>query len=550
MTRFLLSYQAALLLAPLSVLHSAEATRPNVVLLFADDISARELPIYGSTVWSPPTGGDSKDPAYRAKTPVLDRLAKEGCWIANAWAATVCSPSRAMMMTGRYASLHKWWFNGDYGQVDLPGGQSIWPLYASSPLQMGEVARRGGYASLWAGKTQMHDGDVGLFGFSEGVFTPGDKEEADNPYSDFKLSKTKGAGKNKHRLINADTGEEVASYAQQGWYWKPHVMLMKQQQASPDLHWWPNTPESKAAYGLNTYGPDVELDFIFEFMQRQQATHRPFFIYHTSHLGHDAFDWLHPDEKNKWPGTPLIHWDGTRYHRTEPNITGDRGVYDTHGTVTAPGIHHHINYLDYQVWRYLEKFKELGIEKDTIFIFSADNGTSGYGKGSPVRQRGCHVPLIFYAPSKLTKQGKQDILANIADIVPTMAEVMGVSFPQDYPMDGKSLWPYLSTAAHQHRDWIYSWQSEMQLIRGNKVMRDGRGNWWDVERPAADLDSFASIKDWSQVSAAHRAERERLEVILPRFDRYGTEHDAPGAMSTNKKPKKSRNRSKTGAPEV
>ena len=131
-----------------------------------------------------------------------------------------------------------------------------------------------------------------------------------------------------------------------------------------------------------------------------------------------------------------------------------------------------------------------------------------------------------------------------------MAEVMGVSFPQDYPMDGKSLWPYLSTAAHQHRDWIYSWQSEMQLIRGNKVMRDGRGNWWDVERPAADLDSFASIKDWSQVSAAHRAERERLEVILPRFDRYGTEHDAPDAMSTNKKPKKSRNRSKTGAPEV
>jgi hypothetical protein len=88
----------------------------------------------------------------------------------------------------------------------------------------------------------------------------------------------------------------------------------------------------------------------------------------------------------------------------------------------------------------------------------------------------------------------------------------------------------------------------MQLIRGDKVMRDGRGNWWDVEKPAADLDSFPSIKDWSRVSEAHRAERERLEAILPRFDRYTTEHDAPGAKVIQGTAKKRKNRSKTGVP--
>jgi len=75
------------------------AEKLNVIVYFADDISAREFPIYGSSVWSKPEGGDTTDPAYRAYTPVMDRMAQEGCWVKTAWAATVCSPSRAMMMT-------------------------------------------------------------------------------------------------------------------------------------------------------------------------------------------------------------------------------------------------------------------------------------------------------------------------------------------------------------------------------------------------------------------------------------------------------------------
>lgn len=128
---------------------AAPPERPNIILLFADDISARELPIYGSSVWSPPKGGNTSDPRYRAKTPVLDQLAREGCWITTAWAATVCSPSRAMMMTGRYAHLHKWWDNKDKGVYRAPNGKlSTWPLYESSPLQLGHIAQKAGYGTF------------------------------------------------------------------------------------------------------------------------------------------------------------------------------------------------------------------------------------------------------------------------------------------------------------------------------------------------------------------------------------------------------------------
>lgn len=66
-------------------------SRPNVILNFADDISAREFPIYGSTVWSGFRGDGATDPAYRARMPVVDRTPREGVWFAN---RMVAKPSR------------------------------------------------------------------------------------------------------------------------------------------------------------------------------------------------------------------------------------------------------------------------------------------------------------------------------------------------------------------------------------------------------------------------------------------------------------------------
>lgn len=295
-------------------MHADAARRPNIVLVFADDISARELPLYGSSVWSPPSGGDTSDIAYRASTPVLDGLAQEGCWFKTAWASVVCSPSRAMMMTGRFAHLHKWWGNKSKGTYDDGSGKkSTWPLYLSSPWQIGHVAQQAGYATYWSGKTQMA-GDLRRFGFAQGCFTPGSLSDKDNPYTDFKHFTKKFAGK--RQLFNADTNLPVHTYQQHGWYWYPHVRLMNHD--GKDFQWWPNTPESRASFGLSTYGPDVELDFIFDFMERQVAAEKPFFVYHTSHLGHDAFNWLDPESPSKWPGTPEIRWDGEKYSRKIP----------------------------------------------------------------------------------------------------------------------------------------------------------------------------------------------------------------------------------------
>ncbi len=508
----------------------ADFKKPNIVVFFADDISAREIPLYGSSQWSSPQAESTSDLKYRAKMPVLDKIANDGIWIKNFWGATVCNPSRAMMMTGRWAYQTKWWNNKDkgYGPDENGDSKGTWPVYMSSPLTMGVIAQKAGYATMWSGKTQM-GGDYARHGFDEGCFTPGGMDNKDNPFTDFKHLNKKVNGK--PALINVDTGEPCKSYMQHGWYWAPHVRLMNHPSAPGEEVWWPNTAKSKREFGIHTYGPDVELDFCFDFMERKVKEKKPFLVYHTTHLGHDAFNWLDPEGKQwgecKWPNAPIVTWDGQKYTRVTPKITGDKGVYDTHGTITEPGIHNMINYIDYQVWLYQNKFKELGIEDNTIFIFSADNGTSGFGKNSGVQQKGCHIPLVIYAPG-MSKKGEQDIIASLADITPTIAELIGFEYPSDYKVDGKSLVPYLFGDAKDHRDWVYSYRGPEQLIRTKTLLKDGGDKWYDTTKTPEDIESYPEIKSWKGALETQHADRKTVLEQLPKYDLYYDEYNAPG----------------------
>lgn len=504
----------------------ASSSKPNIIIYYADDISAREIPIYGSSVWIDPLRDETSDPQYRAKMPVLDRLATDGCFIKTAWAACVCNPSRAMMMSGRYAYQTKWWNNKDKGWGPDETGmvKGTWPVYQSSPVLIGHVAQKAGYGSYWSGKTQM-TGSWELHGFDEGCFTPGNLEHKDNPYTDLKHEYRKVDGE--RVLVNVDNDQVCDTYMQHSWNFSPHVKLMNHPTDPGKIVWWPNTPESRKDYGLATFGPDVEVDFSIDFMERMHEQGKPFFVYHTTHLGHGAWDWYNPENGQCWPGTPKIRWDGKKYHRTEPVVTGDHGVYDEHGTITEQGMHRHLEYIDYQLWQYQQKLEEMGVADNTIIIFAADNGTAQYGKNSGELQKGCHIPFIIYAPG-MKKHGEQDVLVSVVDVLPTVADLIGFEIPADYHIDGESMVPFLFTEKPDHRDWIYTQRGPEQLIRGKKVLKDGRDKWFDVSGDPTDLISFDEITNWGQVSEAHIQEHEDLQEILPMYDNYFVEFNAPG----------------------
>ncbi len=510
----------------------AKLDKPNIVIFFADDISARELPLYGSSVWTAPDRSETSDLKYRANMPAIEKMANEGCWVTTMWAATVCNPSRAMMMSGRWAYQTKWWNNKDKGfGYDENGNLATWPVYMSSPILMGHAAQKSGYSTFWTGKTQMQ-GSWERHGFDEGCLTPGDIDLMENPYTTFRLENGKVDGKK--AMVYVDNGEAVDAYPQQSWNFGPHAMLMNHPSTKEKFAWYPISKADKKEFGPHTFGADIELKYAFDFMERKVKEDKPFLVYHTTHLGHAAWDWLKPENGHCWSGTPKVTWDGKKYTRTDVKVTGSKGKYDTHGTVTENGQYNHLNYIDYQIWLYRNKFKELGIEDNTVFIFTADNGTAGYGKNSGDQQRGCHVPLVIYAPG-MTKHGEQDVLVSMADIMPTVAELVGFDFPADYKVDGKSLVPFLFGDKKEHRDWVYTYRGPEQLIRGKDVLKDGRDKWWDVSGDPEDLTSFEEIKNWSSVSETKQAEFKELEKQLPKYDLYYTEYNQPGV---NQQPKK------------
>src|SRR5262249_1894365 len=118
--------------------------------------------------------------------------------------------------------------------------------------------------------------------------------------------------------------------------------------------------------------------------------------------------------------------------------------------------------MDRSVGRIVEKVKALGLEKDTLIIFTSDNGpTHNVGgadsdffnpagklrglKGS-VYEGGIRVPFIAYWPDKL-KPGTRDGRFYFPDVLPTLCEVAGAKVPEK--LDGVSLWPTLSGTGQQ-----------------------------------------------------------------------------------------------------
>ncbi len=487
----------------------AAAAKPmNVILVMADDISAREFPFYGSTKWT----GDR-----RAKTPVMDRMAeKGGCFIETAWNCTICKPSRVTILNGTYASNHKYWDNSHIGSDCY----NTYAVYESAPITLGNMSRDAGYANIWISKTHIGGGtDILSMGFNELVLDPAEppRHMGWNPFGT--------PGKNPYPVFRTDNPDD---WDHESFYWWPEIQLINH----PDF---PNEPYTFVKTEIDDYAPDLEMKYAFAFMDRQKAAGKPFFVYHTPHLGHLAKDHAVPGFPTVWAGTPEIDWKNGRYVRKEPKHTPLGGGNYKRENITPDGLSYHIEYLDYMLWLYTEKLKAMGELENTVILFTADNATQDnagkWGKAHIETQQGMHVPLLIYAPGvNGLVQGRQNIVCDMTDMLPTLAEVMGFEFPKDYSkLAGKSLWPYLTGKAKRHRDYIYSMRMDAQMIRNDKVLRDGRGVWYDVNKRPGDYDSFSKLDDLPEGEYKNTllAEKAKLEPLLAQYDLYNTDSEAP-----------------------
>ncbi len=386
------------------------ASRPNIIFILADDLGYGDLGCYGQQV---------------IQTPNLDRMAAEGLRFTQFYAgATVCAPSRCVLMTG----LHT-------GHCYIRGNAKL--DLRPSDLTVAKVLKQQGYTSALIGKWGLgHEGSQGVptqqgFDFFFGYL---DQHHAHNYYPSFLM-------RNEERvpLLNEVRGD--------GPFGKG--VATKKLQYSPDLLY----PEAVRFIDENRNGP--------------------FFLYL-------AYTIPHANNEAGPKGMEIP----------------DYGIYaDRNWPEPIRGHAAMVSRLDYEVGLILKQLKKLGIDEQTLVIFSSDNGPHREGGNNPdfhnsngplrgikrdLYEGGIRVPTIARWPGHIPPGRTTDHIGYFADILPTFAELAGAPAPKQ--TDGISFVPTLLGKEQQAHEYLY-WEF-YEGAGGAQAVR--AGDWKAVRKPAFD----------------------------------------------------------------
>lgn len=228
---------------------SADDPPPNFIVLLADDLGAKELGCYNHKTH---------------RTPNLDRLADEGMRFHTCYATPLCSPTRVMLMTGRYA-FRTGWFDL-IGRPMAPATNDPLHDLGSAQVTFADVLKERGYRTALAGKWQLSG--------------EGEKLVRDCGFDEYLIWAYK------HNLppgVTHTGAWENERNQKTARYWHPCLLENGQ--------YVPTTPQD--------YGPDRFTEFLVDFMRRNRE--RPFLVYYPMCLVHQPWDptpdLAHPGEK-------------------------------------------------------------------------------------------------------------------------------------------------------------------------------------------------------------------------------------------------------------
>lgn len=373
------------------------ALPPNIVLIFTDDQGYGDLGSYGH-----PT----------LRTPVLDALAAEGQRWTSFYAAPVCSPSRAQLMTGRLGA--RVGITGGVLFPDSPGG--LQPDEITIP----EVLKTRGYATMAIGKWHLgsqpqylptRQGFDGYFGV---------------PYSN-------------------DMDQEPGISREEAF----------RRYMAPKLEFF-NVPLLRNEKEIERPANQLTLtkrytDEAIDFIRKNQS--RPFFLYLAHNMPHTPL-FRSPDFENKSArgryGDVIeeIDWNVGRIVATLRELKLDRNTLVVFTSDNGP---------------WLPYFEDGG----SAGLLRGAKGSNWEG--------GVRVPAIFSWPGTVTKSVVTEMGSEL-DLLPTFAALAGATVPRDRPIDGVDLSAVLKKGGPSPRKELFYYASRLVAVRQGsyKLHLEGR----------------------------------------------------------------------------
>lgn len=401
---------------------AAQPRPPNIVVILADDLGYNDLTVAGGGL----AGGT-------VPTPNIDSIAHEGVTLSQGYAGdATCAPSRAAIMTGRYATRFGFEFTPvplEFAKVisRFSAGQTPPVIYRadleneaiplddmgipSTEITLAALLKRQGYHTLHLGKWHLggapHARPLAV-GFDESLgFYPGAS-----------------------MYLPEDSMDAVNS---------------KQAFDPIDQFLWANLPfavnfNNEAYFRPTAYMTDYLGDQAVAAIEAN--ANRPFFLYLAFNAPHTPLQALKAD----YDALPQI-----ADHRER--------VYAAM-----------IRALDRDVGKVLDALKAKGIDDNTLVIFTSDNGGANYiglpdinkpyrGWKATFFEGGIHVPFFVRWPGRLPPGSRYASPVAHVDIFATAAAASGAAIPGDRTMDGVDLLPFLTGARSERPHRTLYWRS-------------------------------------------------------------------------------------------
>lgn len=355
--------------------------RPNVVLIMADDLGGRDLPAYGNRF---------------NETPNIDRLAGQGMVFHNAYAAPVCSPTRASIQSGQYPAR--------VGVFDfIPGHwrpyeEVVVPKHRQQHLPedivtLGDMMRRAGYRTGYFGKWHLNNGKENLpdaRGYDTAHMYAGG-----GFYKPKFVPAYKGAGGKRLSAVLTDMG----------------IRFMKENKEEPFF------------LSISHYDVHVQLDadkeLIDKYLNKEKAPDYPCNAVYAAmmeHLDTSVGDIVRTVED-------LGLADNTIFIFYSDN-GGVDNRYDNRPLLTGKG-------------------RAAYPEGHPLSFIATSNTPLRAGKGT-LYEGGIRVPLIVRWPGKVPSGAASEAIVSSVDFYPTFLELVQGQAPENQVLDGFSMLPALT----------------------------------------------------------------------------------------------------------
>ncbi len=455
------------ILASFSFGAPAPGRSPNIVFILADDLGWGELGCYGSTF---------------NETPHLDQLAREGVRMTQAYAAApVCSPYRASLLTGQYPARH--------GLLDYLRPTTANPL-SPRHVTIAERLKAAGYVTGMIGKWH-------LSGYRYHK-APIELRATDHGFDEELVTEIKGVG----------NGANFFPY------------IFRTQPIS-----WNSAGKDKLLPGKE-YLVDRMNHEAVRFIERHRE--KPFFLYLSHFAPHSILNGR-PDlvEKYRRKHPPGKSTSSRCHLCQDTGLEGDplnhwAGDHNPHLAAMIEGI-------DQGVGMIVKKLEELRLSKDTLIIFTSDNGgelkvTSNAplrGGKSQLFEGGIRVPLIVKWPGKVPGDKVCNSPTCNVDFYPTFLEVSAVKRDESQILDGRSVLELFQRPGAKRKGRTLYWHYPLpkpHFLGGVSAGAIREGKWklieWFGKKEMSLFDLDRDPGEERDLAAIHPEMAERLQNKL------------------------------------